>query len=194
MSPKPSIRDVAAWISSTDRLVQRSGAVSSAVIRRRFDFGVERIWTAFSDREQLGKWFGRVSGELREGATVMIDIGAPHPITSRILCCEPPDHLIVTWRYGGFPADHIDEVELRLSMDGGQTLLVLEHRSRAADDWWFGAGSGWEFALVKLGVMLRDGDPAALPVEELDEKLGALWKSAGNATKSDNTNHLPAKH
>jgi uncharacterized protein YndB with AHSA1/START domain len=192
MSTKPSMHDIAAWITSTERQVQRSGVLSSAVIRRRFDFGVERIWTAFSDREQLGKWFGRVSGELREGETVMTDVGAPHPITSRILCCEPPNHLIVTWWYGGFPGDHIDEVELRLSMDGDQTLLVLEHRSRATDDWWFGAGSGWEFALVKLGVMLRDGDPAALPVEELDEKLGALWKSAGSAGKSAGPKDAPA--
>jgi len=192
MSPKPSIRDVAAWISSTDRLVQRSGAVSSAVIRRRFDFGVERIWTAFSDREQLGKWFGRVSGELGEGATVMIEVGAPHQITSQILRCEPPQHLVVTWWYGGFSPDHVDEVELHLSADGDKTLLMLEHRSRARDDWWFGAGSGWEFALVKLAVLLQGGDPAALPVEELDEKVGALWKSAGKSTKSDSTNHRPA--
>ena len=192
MSSKPSMHDIAAWITSTERQVQRSGVVSSAVIRRQFDFGVERIWTAFTDREQLAKWFGRVTGELREGETVMTDVGAPHQITSRILRCEPPGHLIVTWWYGGFPTDHIDEVELRLSADGDKTLLVLEHRSRATDDWWFGAGSGWEFALVKLGVMLRGGDPAALPVEELDQKLGTLWKSAGKAIKSDGTNPPPA--
>jgi uncharacterized protein YndB with AHSA1/START domain len=188
MSHKPSVHDLAAWISSTDRLVQRSGAVSSAVIRRRFDSSIDRVWNAFTDREQLCKWFGRVSGELREGETVMTDVGAPHRITSRILCCEPPAHLMVTWRYGGFPADQIDEVELRLSADGDKTLLVLEHRSRATDDWWFGSGSGWEFALVKLDVILRDGDPAALAVEELDQKLGALWKSAGEVGKSAGSN------
>src|SRR5215510_6187721 len=103
MSHKPSIQDLAAWISSTDRLVQRSGVVSSAVIRRRFDFSTDRVWNAFTDRERLGKWFGRVKGELREGETVTTDVGAPHLITSRILCCEPPALLIVTWHYGSFP-------------------------------------------------------------------------------------------
>ena len=192
MSTKPSMDDIAAWITSTDRQVQRLDEGSSAVLRRRFDFGVQRIWTAFTDREQLDKWFGQVSGEFRESETVMIDVGAPHQITSRILRCEPPQHLVVTWWYGGFSPDHVDEVELHLSADGDKTLLMLEHRSRARDDWWFGAGSGWEFALVKLAVLLQGGDPAALPVEELDEKVGALWKSAGKSTKSDSTNHRPA--
>ena len=171
MSTKLFIHDVARRITSTTRRVQRSGVASSAVLRRQFDFRVERIWTAFTDREQLRGWFGSVCGDLREGETVMIDVGAPHQITSRILRCERPHHLIVTWWYGGFPPNHIDEVELRLSAKDDETLLVLEHRSRATDDWWFGAGSGWEFALIKLGVLLQGGDPAALSVEELDQEL-----------------------
>jgi hypothetical protein len=152
------------------------------MLSRRFDFGIDEIWTACTDAQQLRKWFGSVIGDLRESGTVKMDVGAPCSISSKILVCEPPHHLLVTWEYGKVSPDLVDQVELRLNAKGDKTThMELEHRSGAKGDWWFGAGSGWEFALMKLRFRLEGGDPFSLPVEEIDQALGRVWTSAGNA-------------
>jgi len=181
MSKRPSASGIERWIASTERRVQRSGKTSGAMLSCRFDFGIDEIWTACTDAEQLRKWFGSVSGDLRESGTVKMDVGAPCSICSKILVCEPPHHLLVTWEYGEVLPDEVDQVELRLNTEGDKTLVELEHRSCAKGDWWFGAGSGWEFALIKLRVTLEGGDPLSLSVEEIDQALGRVWTSAGNA-------------
>jgi uncharacterized protein YndB with AHSA1/START domain len=181
MSKRLSASDIARWIASTERRVQRSGRTIGAVLSRRFDFGINEIWTACTDAQQLRKWFGSVSGELRESGTVKIDVGAPCHVSSKILLCEPRHHLLVTWKYGEVPPDQVDQVELRLNAKDDRTHMELEHRSCAKGDWWFGAGSGWEFALIELQVLLEGGEPFSLSVEEIDQQLGRVWGSAGNA-------------
>jgi len=97
MSKELSASDIDQWIASTGRRVQRSDKTSGAVLRRCFEFGIDEMWTACTDAQQLRKWFGSVSGDLREGGTVKMDVGAPCSIGSKILLCEPPHHLLVTW-------------------------------------------------------------------------------------------------
>ena len=143
---------------------------------RQFDLGVDEIWTALSAPDRLRRWLGKVEGDLRENGAVTIDVGAPCRIVSRILVCHPPRRLVATWQYDQNP---VDEVEVRLTAEGDGTRLDLEHRSDAEGDWWFGAGSGWEFALLKLGMLLRGDDPAELSPKEFDEVLGPLWAVFG---------------
>jgi hypothetical protein len=85
---------------------------------------------------------------------------------------------VLTWSY---PGRVIDEIEIRLAADGDGTLVELEHRSCDQTDWWFGAGSGWEYALIKLSVLLRGDDPSKVSAEELDQKLAPFWTEAGRA-------------
>lgn len=179
MSAKSPEKDITAWLKATERQVRRAEDAKIALLRRRFDAGLDRVWTAFTDRDQLRRWFGDVTGDLQEGATLTIDVGANCNVTSRILRCEAPHRLLVTWRYGGFPPEHVDQVELRLTADGDGTLLELEHRSDDKTEWWLGAGSGWEYALIKMSVLLQGGDPAGVSSEELDQKLGPLWTAVG---------------
>jgi uncharacterized protein YndB with AHSA1/START domain len=164
-----------AWLSSTEREVRRGDGGTTALLRSRFDASLEALWAACSVRDQLRNWFADVSGELKAGAKLTFDVGAPHKLTSDLLRCEPFKMLLFTWLY---PGREVDEIELRLSRDGGGTLVHLEHRSKDRTDWWLGAGSGWEYALIRLRVFLQGDDPSNISAEELDQKLGPLWKAA----------------
>ncbi|HEY5909142.1 MAG TPA: SRPBCC domain-containing protein [Verrucomicrobiae bacterium] len=168
--------DIHTWLKSTQREVRSIGHRKAALVHRRMDAPRERVWVACTDRDQLRRWFADVTGDLREAATLTFDVGAPCKVTSRILRCAFPHNLLLTWLY---PGREIDEVELRLTADGDGTVVELEHRSEDKTEWWLGAGSGWEYALIKLSVLLRGDDPAEVSAEELDQKLGRLWTEAG---------------
>jgi hypothetical protein len=44
-----------------------------------------------------------------------------------------------------------------------------------------GAGAGWESALIRLGLLLRGGDPQTVSDEEFEQALGPVWTEAGAA-------------
>jgi len=167
--------DIAGWLESTHREVRRTGDIRSALLRRRFDAPIEKVWSACAERELLSRWFGDASGDLREGGVLAIDVGMEEKVTSRILRCEPPHHLLVTWSYDGDPRDPVDQVELRLSSDGTSTVLELEHRSADKTEWGLGIGPGWEDWIIRLSVMLCGADPAEVSSEELQPRLKPLW-------------------
>jgi len=167
--------DIARRLESTHREVRRTGNIRSALLRRRFDASIEKVWSACAEREPLSRWFGDVSGDLREGGILAIDVGMKEKVTSRILRCERPNQLVVTWSYDGDPRDPADQVELRLSSDGAGTMLELEHRSADKTAWWIGIGPGWEDWIIRLSVMLLGGDPAEVSSEELQPRLEPLW-------------------
>ena len=167
---------IGAWLKATEREVRRIGTSKGVRLRRRFDASLQKVWTACSERDQLRRWFADVSGDLREGATLTFDVGAPFKVTSRILRCEPSHRLLLSWSY---PSRGIDEVEVRFTADRDGTVVELDHRSEDKTEWWLGAGSGWEYALMKLSVLLGGDDPSQLSADELDQKLGPLWTEAG---------------
>ena len=169
---------ISAWLTATERQVSCIGDAKVARLRRHFDFSHQEIWNACTDRDQLPRWFAEVSGDLQEGATLKFDVGAPCKVTSRILRCEPSNRLLLTWSY---PGRDIDEIDFRLAADGDGAVVELEHRSGDKTDWWFGAGSGWEYALLRLTVLLSGGDPTRVSAGQLDQKLGPLWRAAARA-------------
>jgi len=171
--------DIAGWLESTHRAVSRAGNIRSALLRRRFDTSIEKVWSACTERERLRLWFGDVGGDMREGGVLSIDVGMEEKVTSRILRCERPHHLLVTWSYAGDARDPVDQVELRLSSDGDGAVLELEHRSADETAWWLGVGPGWEDWIIRLSVMLRGDDPAEVSSEELQPQLEPLWAVLG---------------
>jgi uncharacterized protein YndB with AHSA1/START domain len=176
----PTENDASAWIESNQRSVARTGDTHRAVVRCRFDVSIKEVWAGCTDRDLLRRWFADVGGTMIEGATLTFDVGAPCKVTSRILRCEPPHGLLLTWSY---PGRATDEVEFRLSTDGDGAVVELEHRSADKTDWWVGAGAGWELALIRLGLLLCGDDPATVSAEELDRKLGPLWMEAGRSSR-----------
>jgi uncharacterized protein YndB with AHSA1/START domain len=173
--------NIARWLESTKRELRRTDNLCSAVLRRHFDFAVEKVWGACTEPDPLSRWFGGVSGDMREGGVVEIDVGMKEKVVSRIILCERPHRLIVTWSYGGDPRDPADQVELQLSSDGSGTLLILEHRSAERTAWWQGVGPGWEDWIIRLSVMLEGGDPAEVSSEDLQPQLEPRWADLGGA-------------
>jgi uncharacterized protein YndB with AHSA1/START domain len=150
------------------------GEAGSVVLRRRFEVSIEELWSACTDPARLRRWFGDVTGDARPGGTTRVDIGERDLLTCRIVHCAAPRELVVTWEYGSMPAD---EVWLRLTPDGGATLLELEHRSDVALRWAKEGGAGWEDWIFRLGTMLAGGDGRAPSSDEMQALLVALWSA-----------------
>jgi hypothetical protein len=80
----------------------------------RFDTGIDDLWSAFTDP-------GRLGGEFRARFFASGWEG-----TGRVEVCEPPRHLLVTTRH--IRQEDVHAVEATLTVDGDQTLLILEER------------------------------------------------------------------
>lgn len=158
--------NVASWINETQRGIGSrrlaGGEGRSVVLRRNYDAPIEDLWEACTDPERLGRWFLPVTGDLRPGGTYQLQGNAG----GEILRCEEPRLLAVSWVYGDAPAG---EVELRLSPSGeGGTIFELEHagviEGMTVADHAMAVGTGWDPALISLGMFLRDEaieDPVA---------------------------------
>lgn len=146
-----------------------AGEARTVLLRRAYPTTVKNLWTAISEPGHLRVWFIEPMGNLRLGGTFTFE-GTAH---GRILRCDAPRSLCITWLYRPGRAD---EVEVRLSPLGDDwTLLELEHATVAdlapdgVTDAIVGLGIGWERAMAYLGRHLRHELPAP-PVG-----LGGQW-------------------
>lgn len=143
-----------------------TGAGRSLLLRRTYDATVDDVWNACTTPDRLGRWLGQIDGDLRLGGTFQLKDNAG----GRILRCEAPHLLAVTWSFGG---GMDTEVELRLTAGpDGATVLELEHSSPAdvvdelvrqyGPGGTIGIGGGWDLALLGLDLHLHgaDLDPA----------------------------------
>ncbi|OLT29948.1 hypothetical protein BJF83_09625 [Nocardiopsis sp. CNR-923] len=184
--------DVAGSLAVTHREVGRrtidAGEAHTALIRRTYDAPVEEVWSACTEPKRINRWFMEPEGDLRLGGNFALEGNA----SGRILRCEAPHLLALTWEYGDDPAAY---VELRLSeAEGGGTVLELEHASvkesflvndPETGDW--GVGVGWEMPLDFLESYLKGQTPDQPTSEwfeftpELEKRAaerGALWARA----------------
>jgi uncharacterized protein YndB with AHSA1/START domain len=136
-----------------------AGEARTAALQRRYPHVTEDVWQAITDPAALRPWFIEPRGNLRLGGTFSLECSAH----GRILLCDRPRLLRVSWLYG---PGHGDELEVRLSKaDDGGTLLELEHASIAAGtaegttDAFVNVGVGWELAMAYLDLFLRDELP-----------------------------------
>ncbi|MEW5918648.1 MAG: SRPBCC domain-containing protein, partial [Gemmatimonadota bacterium] len=125
---------------------------------RRYADPIDDVWHACTDVVRLRRWFGDVRGSLAVGETVFADVGEKELVTCRVLRCERPRLLTITWAYG---TQEPDEVELRLTSHGSGTTLELEHRFPRATTGDPEIGAGWEDWIYKLSVALAGGDGRA---------------------------------
>ena len=165
------------WLSSSNRQVKISSGSTSAFISCHISSSLGNVWDAWTDLEKISQWLACVSGNMQEGKEIILDVGAPDNITVKIITLEPLQRLRFTWFY---PGRVIDEIEVRFSPDGDATALELEQYSTDKSNWWYGAGSGWESALVRLELFLSGSNPKAVSNEKFDQIFGPLWLNAGN--------------
>lgn len=156
------MKDILQEIAATAREVAGRGTGDDELIvvalRREYAAQVEDVWAAVTDPDRLARWFGAVSGELRQGGSFQVQGNADGEIRE----CLPPTALTLTW---GGP---VSLVSVRLSATDGGTVLDLEHTVPAA---FAGSGAGalnvgpgWDVALLGLANWLRGDttlDPAA---------------------------------
>jgi uncharacterized protein YndB with AHSA1/START domain len=94
----------------------------------RFDTDIDDLWSAITDPSRLARWYGEVEGDLRLGGEFRARLFASGwEGTGRVEPCEPPRHLMLLTK----DPDQADEgvIEITLSADGDQTILVCEERS-----------------------------------------------------------------
>ena len=124
-----------------------AGVGRSVRLQREYDAPIEDVWDALTNPERIGRWFLPISGDYRLGGRYQFEGNAG----GRIVACERPHRLKVTWEYGPAAGEaDASELELRLStVDGGATRLELEHTAVVPDEMWteYGPGAvgvGWE--------------------------------------------------
>lgn len=136
------------------------GPARSVVLRRAYPAPADDVWDALTDPERLARWFLPVTGDLRVGGLYQIEGNAG----GRILRCERPTELVVTWIFGADIATTTgSEVHLTLSPepDGG-TELLLRHVAVVDQERWdqYGPGAtgvGWDLSFLGLGLHLAGG-------------------------------------
>jgi uncharacterized protein YndB with AHSA1/START domain len=134
-----------------------AGGARSVVISQRHSASIERVWRACTDPNGINRWFIPPQGDLRPGGTFHL----PGNASGTILRCTAPTLLTLSWVYGDKPDS---EVELRLSADGDETRLELEHAT-VSDETLVELAIGWEMALDFLGMFLR-GDLPDEPIPD----------------------------
>jgi hypothetical protein len=106
-------------------------------IEDRFDTDIDEVWSALTEPERLARWYGEIEGELR------------------VEDCEPPRRFVVVSR----GVDEANEVstEVRLTINGDQTALVVEKRGLPVDLLWvYGAGN--QIHVEDLAAHIAGGD------------------------------------
>jgi uncharacterized protein YndB with AHSA1/START domain len=92
----------------------------------RFDTGIDDGWSALTDPGRLARWLGEVGGDLRLGGEYHFFFYASGSEgTGRVEACEPPRRLLLTHGLGQ-PDETV--IEVTLTADGDQTVLVAEER------------------------------------------------------------------
>ncbi|HEY7094525.1 MAG TPA: SRPBCC family protein [Ktedonobacterales bacterium] len=130
-------------------------------IEDRYDTAIDDLWAALTDPARLARWFGQVEGDLRLGGEFRMYLAADDiESAGRVEACEPPRRLRVTNRetdesfrkgQGAPPFDAT--IEATLTVDGDQTLLVIEVKGMPLDKIAF-YGAGWQIHAENLAAYL----------------------------------------
>jgi uncharacterized protein YndB with AHSA1/START domain len=154
--------DLAADLAAVDRHVERlddDGGLVVVRVTRTYPAPRPDVWSAFVEPDRLARWFLPVSGDLRVGGEFATEGNA----SGRVLRCEPPALLEVTW------GDDASIVRLTLSDDDAGTTTVHIRHSVPLAMAGSGAGAlfsgpGWDQLLAGLAGYVRGEvvtDPAA---------------------------------
>ena len=121
-----------------------------------YDTGIDDLWSALTDPERLGRWLGRVEGDLRPGGAFHAFFTSGVDGAGRVDVCEPPRRLQVTM----CPGEKQETiVEAHLVAVGNQTRLVIEERGLTLEDV-PDHGAGWQAHLEDLTACLSQRDRA----------------------------------
>lgn len=139
------------------RITREDDGRATVHFERVYDYGLEELWAALTEPEQLRGWLGEVEIDLRVGGRVVIrfDESAEQITEGIIRELDPPRLLEYDWTY---PGETESVLRLELEPRGEGTLLVLDHR-RLPDAAAAGYGAGWHSHLDALAALGSSGRP-----------------------------------
>lgn len=146
------------------RTVEQDGPGFAVILAQAFDAPPAEVWAALTEPARILRYFGEVTGELREGGEFRIPMMGVH---GPVLTVQERELLRIAW---GFEA-HASSVELRIgpSADGTGSLFTLRHHVPADKHWdTYGpaaTGCGWDGALLGLARHLQQ--PATSWTQEM---------------------------
>jgi uncharacterized protein YndB with AHSA1/START domain len=153
--------DVSHQIAAVQRTVGHrtlaAGDARVVTISRSYPGPAADLWDACTNPERIPRWFLPITGELKPGGHYQLEGNAGGTVES----CDPPHSFTATWEYGG----EVSWIEVRVTAEGEQARLQLEHIAHVDDERWaeFGPGAvgiGWDLGLRGLGEHLASGGDA----------------------------------
>ena len=98
----------------------------------RFDTDIDDVWSALTDPSRLARWYGEVEGDLRLGGEYRARLfSSGWEGTGHVEACEPPRRLLLVIKHAGEADEQV--VEISLTADGDQTIVVWEERGMPLD-------------------------------------------------------------
>ena len=98
----------------------------------RFDTDIDDVWSALTDPSRLARWYGDFEGDLRLGGQFRARLFASGwEGTGRVDAFEPPRRLLLLTK--GLDEPDEEDLEVTLTADGDQTVLVWEDRGMPLD-------------------------------------------------------------
>jgi uncharacterized protein YndB with AHSA1/START domain len=145
----------------------------------RFDTDVDDLWSALTDPRRLARWLGKVEGDLRLGGEFRAHFFASGwEGTGRVEACEPPQRLLVLTKHAGKADEQV--IEVRLSADGDETILVWEERGMPLD-LLAPYGAGVQVHVEDLAAYLAGREPCDAAVR-FDELFAAYQELAATVS------------
>ena len=130
-------------------------------LRRTFAAPRQKVFRAWTDPEELKKWFAPGDDyttkvpelDLRAGGRYRIEMHSPdgnvHCVLGTYREVSPPDRLVYTWRW--LDKDMSETlVTVEFHERGGQTEVVLTHELFPTAEWREKHAHGWEGCLARL--------------------------------------------
>lgn len=126
----------------------------------RFDTDIDDLWSALTDPRRLARWLGEVEGDLRLGGEFRARfVASGWQGMGRVEACEPPNRLLVLTRDEDEPDGPYEHpIEVTLSTDGDQTILVWEERGIPLD-LLAAYGAGIQIHVEDLAAYLAGAEP-----------------------------------
>ncbi|NOX43884.1 MAG: SRPBCC domain-containing protein [Gammaproteobacteria bacterium] len=143
-------------------------------IRRIFNAPREKIFSAWTDPEELKQWWGppgytapSVEIDLRVGGSFRVAMQAPDGGISNLIgiyrVVTPPEKLVYTWNWeSGSACDGEDGpvgetlVTVEFRDLGGDTEVIVTHDGLPDEKAWSGHNEGWSSSLDRLEALFSN--------------------------------------
>ena len=154
-------------------MVEPSADIGSMLrISRTYDAPREKVFNAWTDPEQLKRWWGLESAyktpiaevDLRTGGRYRLGMQAPNDevyiVGGVFREVRPPEKLVYTWAWEGQPMTDVGDNDTLVTVEfierGSSTELVLTHEQLPTERAKEEHGHGWNGLLDQLATALKE--------------------------------------